>query len=119
MLEHESYVALFNFGFFIVCVISMGMGVFFAREAPNSQILVSRFNIVTPIYAVLWVAAVAVGHYYGNAFQAFLYCGCLGGCFGFGIALEIWESQSNTIGGSIRDVAVESARQWGKLPTSH
>ncbi len=117
MLDHESYVALFNFGYAVVCLITMGVGVLVVRWSADVDTLFVRIRHTLPVLLLVLLACILGAKFYGPV--ACLYILGLYASFCVGIVLDIAESEPGKFSSAVGEFARESARQLGKLPTSH
>lgn len=117
MYDFELAKYFVGFGYFAICVSMMGVGVMVVRSSADFETLRKNLSWAGPLFAVALLACAVGTHFFGPV--ACLYVLGLYASFCSGVVLDIAESSTEFFKKAVKDAAVESARQWGKAPTSH
>lgn len=117
MIDHELAKYFVGYGYFVVCMSMMGVGVMVVRSAPDFEALRRKLSWAGPLFALALIGCAVGTHCFGPV--ACLYVLGLYASFCTGVVLDIAESSTEYFKKSLKAAAVECAEQWGKVPTSH
>jgi hypothetical protein len=117
MYDYELAKYFVGYGYFVICMSLMGVGVMVVRGSADFEALRKNLSWAGPLFAFTLFGCAVGTHFYGPV--GCLYVLGLYASFCSGVVLDIAESSSEFFKAKVKDAAVESARQWGKVPSSH
>lgn len=116
MYDYELAKYFVGFGYFAICMSMMGVGVMVVRSSTDFEALHRNLSWAGPLFALTLLGCAVGTHFFGAV--ACLYVLGLYASFCTGVVLDIAESGTEFFKSTVKDAAVESARQFGRMPTS-
>ena len=117
MYDYELAKYFVGFGYFAICMSMMGVGVMVVRSSADFEDLRKNLSWAGPLLALALLCCAVGTHFFGAV--ACLYVPGLYASFCSGVVLDIAESGTEFFKSTVKETADASARQFGKMPTSH